>query len=192
MTEEKLNNENFENFLTDMLVATITVKFCQSNSVCFAKHGMAIGIGCGQQSRIHCTKLAGNKANSFWLKCHPKIQNLQFKNSIKKPIKENIKDLIVNSKQDEIFKDGVWQNFFLKKPENLSEQEKINWIKNQSNVCLASDGFFPFNDNVERAFESGVKFICQPGGSVRDSEIINCCNELKIAMSFLNFRLFHH
>ena len=172
----------------DLLTALITLKYTQSNSVCYAKGGQAVGIGAGQQSRVHCTRLAGNKADFWFLRQCPKVLELPFKKNIKRPDRDNAIDIYLGG---ETFDDS-WQNIFTVKPEPLTAEEKISWLKNLRGVSLASDAFFPFGDNIERAHQSGVDFIAQTGGSIRDDNVIETCDKYNIAMAFTHIRLFHH
>ena len=176
----------------DMIVALITLKYTQSNSVCYVKDGQAIGVGAGQQSRIHCTRLAGNKADNWYLRQHPKVLGLQFVEGIRRPDRDNAIDIYTSDEYEDILADGVWQQTFTVKPEVLTAEEKKAWIATQTGVALGSDAFFPFGDNIERAHKSGVRYIAQPGGSVRDDNVIDVCNKYGIAMAFTGIRLFHH
>lgn len=176
----------------DLMIALITLKYTQSNSVCYAKDGQAIGIGAGQQSRIHCTRLAGNKADIWWLRQHPKVMNLPFVDKIRRADRDNTIDVYISEDHDDVLADGVWQQFFKEKPEVLTMEEKKAWIAQNTNVSLASDAFFPFGDNIERAHKSGVQYIAQAGGSVRDDHVIATCDKYNIAMAFIGIRLFHH
>ncbi|MGN1051127.1 MAG: phosphoribosylaminoimidazolecarboxamide formyltransferase [Acutalibacteraceae bacterium] len=176
----------------DLLIALITLKYTQSNSVCYAKEGQAIGVGAGQQSRIHCTRLAGNKADVWYLRQHPKVMNLPFKDDIRRPDRDNTIDVYVSDDYEDVLADGVWQNFFNEKPEALTKEEKKQWIATQTDVSLGSDAFFPFGDNIERANRSGVKYVAQPGGSIRDDNVIETCNKYNMTMCFTGIRLFHH
>lgn len=176
----------------DLIIALITLKYTQSNSVCYVKDGQAIGIGAGQQSRIHCTRLAGNKADIWWLRQHPKVMNLPFAPSIRRADRDNTIDIYIGPERDDVLRDGEWQKFFTERPEPLSEDETKEWLAQNTNVCLGSDAFFPFGDNVERAHKSGVQYIAQAGGSVRDDHVIMTCDKYDIAMTFTGVRLFHH
>ncbi len=177
----------------DLLIALITLKYTQSNSVCYAKDGQAIGIGAGQQSRIHCTRLAGNKADIWFLRQHPKVMNLPFKEGIRRADRDNTIDVYISEDEhDDVLRDGAWQQFFTERPSVLTKEEKQAWLAKMDNVALGSDAFFPFGDNIERAHKSGVKFIAQPGGSVRDDHVIETCDKYGIAMTFTGVRLFHH
>ena len=186
------NKELPDNAKRDMLVALITLKYTQSNSVCYVKDGQAIGVGAGQQSRIHCTRLAGNKADIWWLRQHPKVLGLQFVDNIRRPDRDNAIDLYISDEYEDVLAEGVWQNTFKVKPEVLTLEEKKAWIATQSGVTVGSDAFFPFGDNVERARKSGVRYIVQPGGSIRDDHVIATCNKYGIVMAFTGMRLFHH
>ena len=176
----------------DMIVALITLKYTQSNSVCYVKNGQTIGVGAGQQSRIHCTRLAGSKADNWFLRQHPKVLGLQFVDGIRRPDRDNAIDLYISDEYDDILADGVWENTFKVKPEVLTAEEKKAWIAKNTGVTVGSDAFFPFGDNVERARKSGVEFIVQPGGSIRDDHVIMTANKYNMVMSFTGMRLFHH
>ena len=176
----------------DLKIALITLKYTQSNSVCYVKDGQAIGIGAGQQSRIHCTRLAGNKADVWWLRQCPKVLALPFKSDIRRADRDNTIDVYIGDEWEDVLREGTWQNFFTEKPEPLTAEEKKAWIAKNTNVCLGSDAFFPFGDNIERAHKSGVQYIAQAGGSVRDDNVIETCNKYGIAMAFTGIRLFHH
>ena len=176
----------------DLLIALITLKYTQSNSVCYAKDGQAIGIGAGQQSRIHCTRLAGNKADIWFLRQHPKVMNLPFKADIRRPDRDNTIDVYISDDYEDVLADGIWEQFFTEKPEVLTREEKKAWLSEQNGVALGSDAFFPFGDNIERAHRSGVDFIAQAGGSIRDDNVIETCDKYDIAMAFTGVRLFHH
>lgn len=176
----------------DMIVSLITLKYTQSNSVCYVKNGQAIGVGAGQQSRIHCTRLAGNKADNWFLRHHPKVLGLQFVDGIRRPDRDNAIDVYISDEYEDVLADGVWQTKFKVKPKPLTLEEKKAWIATQSGVTVGSDAFFPFGDNVERAKKSGVAYIAQPGGSIRDDHVIDTCNKYGIVMSFTGIRLFHH
>ena len=176
----------------DMIVALITLKYTQSNSVCYVKDGQAIGVGAGQQSRIHCTRLAGSKADNWYLRQHPKTLALQFLPGIRRPDRDNAIDVYLSDEYEDVLADGVWQNTFEIRPEVLTAEEKKEWIARQSGVTVGSDAFFPFGDNVERARKSGVQYIVQPGGSIRDDHVIATCNKYGIVMAFTGMRLFHH
>ncbi len=174
----------------DLLIALITLKYTQSNSVCYAKDGQAIGIGAGQQSRVHCTRLAGNKADFWFLRQSPQVLNLPFKPEIKRPDRDNAIDVYIGAESDDILND--WQRVFTVRPEKFSDAAKLDWLKNLKGVALASDAFFPFGDNIERAHKSGVEFIAQTGGSIRDDNVIETCDKYGIAMAMTHIRLFHH
>ena len=176
----------------DLIIALITLKYTQSNSVCYVKEGQAIGIGAGQQSRIHCTRLAGSKADTWWLRQCPKVMNLPFKPGIRRADRDNTIDVYVSEEHDDILREGVWQQFFTEKPAVLTREEKREWIAKNNNVALGSDAFFPFGDNIERAHKSGVQYIAQAGGSIRDDNVIETCDKYGIAMAFTGVRLFHH
>ena len=176
----------------DLIIALITLKYTQSNSVCYVKDGQAIGIGAGQQSRIHCTRLAGSKADTWWLRQCPKVMNLPFKPGIRRADRDNTIDVYVSEEHDDILREGVWQQFFTEKPAVLTREEKREWIAKNNNVALGSDAFFPFGDNIERAHKSGVQYIAQAGGSIRDDNVIETCDKYGIAMAFIGVRLFHH
>ena len=198
-----INDELFANIVTDnkeipedkkidLLISLITLKYTQSNSVCYVKDGQAIGIGAGQQSRIHCTRLAGNKADIWWLRQHPKVMGLQFVDGIRRPDRDNTIDVYISDEHDDVLAEGRWQELFKVKPEVLTEAEKKEWLAKNNDVCLGSDAFFPFGDNIERAKKSGVKYIAEPGGSIRDDHVIMTCNKYGMAMAFTGIRLFHH
>lgn len=176
----------------DLMIALITLKYTQSNSVCYVKDGQAIGIGAGQQSRIHCTRLAGNKADIWWLRQCPKVMELPFKEGIRRADRDNTIDVYISDDYEDVLAEGVWQNFFTEKPEPLTREEKKAWIAKNTKVALGSDAFFPFGDNIERAHKSGVEFIAQAGGSVRDDNVIETCDKYGITMAFTGVRLFHH
>ena len=176
----------------DMLLALITLKYTQSNSVCYVKDGQTLGVGAGQQSRIHCTRLAGNKADTWWLRQHPKVLGLPFVDGIRRPDRDNAIDIYISDEHDDVLAEGVWQNTFKARPEALTAAEKKEWIAKQSGVTVGSDAFFPFGDNVERAFKSGVKYIVQPGGSIRDDHVISTADKHGMVMAFTGTRLFHH
>jgi phosphoribosylaminoimidazolecarboxamide formyltransferase/IMP cyclohydrolase len=186
------NKEIPEDKKTDLVISLITLKYTQSNSVCYVKDGQAIGIGAGQQSRIHCTRLAGNKADIWWLRQHPKVLGLQFVDNIRRPDRDNAIDVYISDEHDDVLAEGVWQNTFKVKPEVLTEAEKKEWLTKNTGVCLGSDAFFPFGDNIERAKKSGVAYIAEPGGSIRDDHVIMTCNKYNMAMAFTGIRLFHH
>ena len=178
------NKELPEEAKRDLLIALITLKYTQSNSVCYAKGGQAIGVGAGQQSRIHCTRLAGNKADIWFLRQHPKVMNLPFVENIRRPDRDNTIDVYISDDYEDVLADGVWQQFFTTKPEPLTKEEKKEWLANFSGVSLGSDAFFPFGDNIERAKRSGVQYVAQPGGSIRDDNVIETCNKYNMTMSF--------
>ena len=186
------NKEIPEDAKLDLVLSLITLKYTQSNSVCYAKDGQAIGIGAGQQSRIHCTRLAGNKADIWYLRQHEKVLNLPFKEGIRRPDRDNTIDVYISEEHDDVLRDGVWQQFFTEKPEVFTREEKAAWLATFKGVSVGSDAFFPFGDNIERAHKSGVEFIAQPGGSIRDDNVIDTCNKYGIAMAFTGIRLFHH
>ena len=176
----------------DMIVALITLKYTQSNSVCYVKNGQAIGVGAGQQSRIHCTRLAGNKADNWYLRQHPKALGLQFVDGIRRPDRDNAIDVYLSDEYEDVLRDGAWQAVFKVRPEPLTAQEKKDWIATQTGVTVGSDAFFPFGDNVERARKSGVSYIVEPGGSIRDDNVIDTANRYNMVMAFTGMRLFHH
>jgi phosphoribosylaminoimidazolecarboxamide formyltransferase/IMP cyclohydrolase len=176
----------------DLVISLITLKYTQSNSVCYAKDGQVIGVGAGQQSRIHCTRLAGNKADIWYLRQHPKTLGLKFKAGLGRPDRDNNIDVYISDDYMDILSDGVWENVFEEKPEPLTREEKKAWLENFKDVSLGSDAFFPFGDNIERAHRSGVQYIAQPGGSIRDDNVISTCNKYGIVMAFTGIRLFHH
>ena len=176
----------------DLIISLIALKYTQSNSVCYVKNGQCIGIGAGQQSRIHCTRLAGNKADIWWLRQHPKVMGLQFVDDISRPVRDNTIDVYISDEHDDVLRDGVWQTLFKVKPEVLTMEEKKAWIAKNTDVCIGSDAFFPFGDNIERAYKSGVKYIAEPGGSIRDDNVIETCDKYGMAMAFTGIRLFHH
>ena len=178
--------------IRDLKIALITLKYTQSNSVCYVKDGQAIGIGAGQQSRIHCTRLAGNKADIWWLRQHPKVLNLPWVNGIRRADRDNTINLYISDDYEDVLKEGEWQRFFTTRPEPLSREEKQTWISQNTGVSLGSDAFFPFGDNIERAHRSGVAYVAQAGGSVRDDNVIETCDKYNIAMAFTGVRLFHH
>ena len=201
--ELKIDNELLNNMVTDnknlpeeakrdLLISLIALKYTQSNSVCYVKDGQAIGIGAGQQSRIHCTRLAGNKADIWFLRQHPKVLSLSFKADIRRPDRDNTIDVYISDDYMDVLADGTWEQFFTEKPEVLTREEKAEWLKTLSGVALGSDAFFPFGDNIERAHRSGVEYIAQPGGSIRDDNVIETCNKYNMAMAFTGIRLFHH
>ena len=186
------NKEIPEEALIDMKISLIVLKYTQSNSVCFVKDGQAIGIGAGQQSRVHYTRLAGQKADNWWLRQCPKVMNLPFKEKIRRADRDNAIDLYIGDEYMDVLADGAWENIFTEKPEVFTKEEKREWLDKLTDVTLGSDAFFPFFDNIERAHKSGVKYIAQPGGSVRDDAVIDCCNKYNMAMAFTGIRLFHH
>ena len=186
-------NKNLpEDARRDLIIALITLKYTQSNSVCYAKGGQAIGIGAGQQSRIHCTRLAGQKADNWLLRQHPRVLNLPFVEKIARPDRDNTIDVFISDEPDEVVAEGRWQKFFTERPEPLTREEKRAWLDQQSGVALGSDAFFPFGDNIERAHRSGVSYVAQPGGSIRDDNVIEACDLYDMVMCFTGMRLFHH
>ena len=201
--ELKIDNEFFSNIVTenkeltdqakiDLAIAMITLKYTQSNSVCYVKDGQAIGIGAGQQSRIHCTRLAGQKADNWWLRQSPQVMNLPFVDNIRRADRDNAIDLYIGEDYMDVLTDDAWPNIFKEKPEVFTREAKREWLDKLTGVALGSDAFFPFGDNIERAHKSGVTFIAQPGGSVRDDNVIDTCNKYNMVMSFTGIRLFHH
>ena len=186
------NKEIPESAKIDMIIALITLKYTQSNSVCYVKNGQAIGIGAGQQSRIHCTRLAGNKADIWFLRQHPKVLGLQFADGLKRAEKDNTIDAYVSDDYEDVLGDDVWQNYFKVKPEVFTREEKKEWLKKNTDVVLGSDAFFPFGDNIERAHKSGVKYVGEPGGSIRDDHVIDTCDKYDMVLAFTHQRLFHH
>ena len=201
--EFEINKALLENIVTDnkeipelakidLIISLITLKYTQSNSVCYAVGGQTIGVGAGQQSRIHCTRLAGNKADIWHLRQHPKVLALPFRDDIKRPDRDNTIDVYISDECDDVVGDDVWQNFFKVRPERLTAEEKKEFLAGVDGVCLGSDAFFPFGDNIERARKSGVKYIAQPGGSIRDDNVIEACNKYGMAMAMTGMRLFHH
>ena len=176
----------------DLLIALISLKYTQSNSVCYAKGGQAIGVGAGQQSRIHCTRLAGSKADNWWLRQCPKVLDLPFRDDIARPLRDNSIDLYISEDCDDVLREGAWQNLFASRPSPLTRDERDAWIKTAAGVSLGSDAFFPFGDNIERARKSGVQYVAQPGGSIRDDDVIETCDKYGIVMAFTGIRLFHH
>ena len=201
--ELKINGDMLKNIVTknqdlplsasrDLLIALITLKYTQSNSVCYVYDGQAIGIGAGQQSRIHCTRLAGTKADNWWLRRHPKVLELSFISGVSRPVRDNTIDLYISDDCDDILRDGSWEQLFMTKPRALRREERAEWIAGTSNAALGSDAFFPFGDNIERAKKSGVKYIAQPGGSIRDDDVIKTCDKYGMVMAFTGTRLFHH
>ena len=186
-------NRNFpSDAKRDLIISLITLKYTQSNSVCYVKDGQAIGIGAGQQSRIHCTRLAGNKADEWWLRQCPKVMNLPFKEGIRRADRDNSINIYISNEYEDILQEGTWQLFFTEEPEPLTAEERQNWIARNTKVALGSDAFFPFGDNIERAHKSGVEYIAQAGGSIRDDHVIDTCDKYGIAMAFTGVRLFHH
>ncbi|WP_274289868.1 phosphoribosylaminoimidazolecarboxamide formyltransferase [Prevotella corporis] len=186
-------NRNFpSDAKRDLIISLITLKYTQSNSVCYVKDGQAIGIGAGQQSRIHCTRLAGNKADEWWLRQCPKVMNLPFKEGIRRADRDNSINIYISDEYEDILQEGTWQLFFTEKPEPLTAEERQDWIARNTKVALGSDAFFPFGDNIERAHKSGVEYIAQAGGSIRDDHVIDTCDKYGIAMAFTGVRLFHH
>lgn len=201
--EFKIDNDLLTNIVTenkdipddkkeDLVISLITLKYTQSNSVCYVKNGQAIGIGAGQQSRVHCTRLAGNKADNWWLRQCPKVMALQFVDNIRRPDRDNAIDVYIGDEYMDVLADGTWQSIFKVKPEPLTAEEKKEWLAKNTDVCLGSDAFFPFGDNIERAKKSGVCYIAEPGGSIRDDNVIETCNKYGMAMAFTGMRLFHH
>ncbi len=186
------NKEMTEAALRDLAISMITLKYTQSNSVCYVKDGQAIGIGAGQQSRIHCTRLAGDKANNWWLRQHEKTLNLPFIPTLKNPDRDNAIDRYISDEPEDVLAEGIWQTLFTEKPEEFTKEEKKAWLAQMTDVALGSDAFFPFADNIDRAARSGVKYIAEPGGSIRDDVVIEACNKYGIAMAFTGLRLFHH
>ncbi len=186
------NKELPQDAKIDLIVALITLKYTQSNSVCFAYDGQAIGVGAGQQSRIHCTRLAGTKADTWFQRQHPKTLNLPFREDLGRPNRDNVIDGYINGNEEDVCADGIWQNYFTSQPERLTEEDKKAWLSSRQNVALGSDAFFPFSDNIKRAAASGVKYIAEPGGSIRDDLVIEECNKRGIVMAFTGMRLFHH
>ena len=201
--ELKINKELLSNVVTenkdipadkldDLMISLITLKYTQSNSVCYVKDGQAIGIGAGQQSRIHCTRLAGQKADNWWLRQSPKVMGLQFVDGIRRADRDNAIDVYIGDEYEDVLREGEWQRIFKVKPEVFTREEKKEWLAKNTEVCLGSDAFFPFGDNIERAKKSGVEYIAEPGGSIRDDNVIETCNKYNIAMAFTGIRLFHH
>lgn len=201
--ELKIDKEYFNNIVTenkdltdaakrDLAIAMITLKYTQSNSVCYVKDGQAIGIGAGQQSRVHCTRLAGQKADNWWMRQHEKVLGLQFVEGISRANRDNAIDVYIGEECDDVLRDGTWETIFAVKPERLTAEEKRAWLDQMSGVALGSDAFFPFGDNIERAKKSGVQYIAEPGGSIRDDQVIETCNKYNMVMSFTGIRLFHH
>jgi AICAR transformylase/IMP cyclohydrolase PurH len=198
ITAELLNkrptvNKEIPDFaVRDLLISLITLKYTQSNSVCYVKDGQTIGVGAGQQSRIHCTRLAGDKADKWWLRQCPKVLNLPFRPDIRKPDRDNTIDVYTSDDYEDVLADGVWEQFFTEKPEPMTREERKAWIAQNTNVSLGSDAFFPFGDNIERAHRSGVQYVAQAGGSIRDDNVIATCDKYNIAMAMTGIRLFHH
>ena len=186
------NKDMSEDAVRDLIISLITLKYTQSNSVCFAIDGQAIGVGAGQQSRVHCTRLAGSKADTWFLRQHDKVLNLPFKDTLGRPDRDNVIDGYINQNEEDVCAEGNWQKYFTSRPEPLTAEEKRAYLDTISGVALGSDAFFPFDDNIERAKKSGVSYIAQPGGSIRDDIVIECCNKYGIAMAFTGMRLFHH
>ena len=186
------NKDIPESAKRDIIISLITLKYTQSNSVCFVKDGQAIGVGAGQQSRVHCVRLAGSKADNWMLRQNPKVLDLQFVDGIHRPDRDNAIDVYIGDEYEDVLRDGVWQNIFKVKPDVFTKEEKRAWLDRQTGVSLGSDAFFPFSDNIERAHKSGVQYIAEPGGSVRDDAVIDCCNRYGMAMAFTGIRLFHH
>ncbi len=186
-------NKNLpESAVRDLIVALITLKYTQSNSVCYAVDGQAIGVGAGQQSRIHCTRLAGTKADTWFLRQHEKVLNLPFKADIGRPDRDNVIDGYINKNEEDVCAEGIWQKYFTTRPEPLTDEEAKAFLATFDGVALGSDAFFPFSDNIERAYRSGVKYIAEPGGSIRDDVVISCCDKYDMVMAFTGMRLFHH
>ena len=199
----KIDESLFENIVTknhdlpesakrDLIIALITLKYTQSNSVCYAKDGQVIGVGAGQQSRVHCVRLAGNKADNWWLRQCPKVLDLPFKPGIRRADRDNTIDVYISDECDDVLRDGTWENFFTEKPSVFTREERRAWLDTMSGVSLGSDAFFPFGDNIERAHKSGVEYISEPGGSIRDDNVIETCDRYNITMAFSGVRLFHH
>lgn len=186
------NKELTEEAKRDLAISMITLKYTQSNSVCYVKDGQAIGIGAGQQSRIHCTRLAGQKADNWWLRQSPQVMGLQFKDEIRRADRDNAIDIYMGDEYMDVLADGVWENTFKVKPEVFTREEKRAWLDGLTDVALGSDAFFPFGDNIDRAYKSGVKYVAQPGGSVRDDQVIETCDQYGMVMAFTGIRLFHH
>ncbi|GHU54576.1 5-aminoimidazole-4-carboxamide ribonucleotide transformylase [Clostridia bacterium] len=176
----------------DLLISLITLKYTQSNSVCYVKNGMAVGIGAGQQSRIHCTRLAGNKADNYWLRHSPQVLGLEFVDNIRRPDRDNAIDVYISEEYEDVLKDGTWQNIFKTKPSVFTLEQKKEWLTKNTGVSLGSDAFFPFGDNIERARKSGTLYVAEPGGSIRDDNVIETCDKYNIALCFTGIRLFHH
>ncbi|MDY6221669.1 MAG: phosphoribosylaminoimidazolecarboxamide formyltransferase [Candidatus Alectryocaccobium sp.] len=186
------NKELSDDALRDLIIALITLKYTQSNSVCYAVDGQAIGVGAGQQSRIHCTRLAGTKADTWFLRQADKVLALPFRDDIKRPIRDNVIDGYINKNEEDVCADGIWQNYFTSRPEPFTDEEQKSYLASIDGVALGSDAFFPFSDNIERARMSGVKYVAEPGGSIRDDSVIECCDKYGMVMAFTKMRLFHH
>ena len=186
------NKEMTEDAKRDLVIALITLKYTQSNSVAYAKNGQVIGVGAGQQSRVHCTRLAGGKADNWWLRQHEKVLNLPFVDNIRRPDRDNAIDNYIGEHPEDVLRDGEWQRIFKTKPEVFTKAEKEEWLSKLSDVCIGSDAFFPFGDNIERAAKSGVKYVAEPGGSIRDDNVIETCDKYEMVMAFTGQRLFHH
>ena len=186
------NKDLPESAKIDLIISLITLKYTQSNSVCYVKNGQTIGVGAGQQSRVHCVRLAGSKADNWMLRQHPKVISLPFRADIRRPARDNAIDVYISDEYEDVLAEGVWQETFTEKPEVLTADEKKAWIANMTDVALGSDAFFPFGDNIERAYKSGVKYIAEPGGSIRDDHVITCANNHDMVMAFTGMRLFHH
>ena len=186
------NKDLTEEAKRDLLISLITLKYTQSNSVCYAKDGQAIGIGAGQQSRVHCTRLAGNKADNWYLRQAPKVLNLPFKPDVRRPDRDNAIDVYISDFSEDVLRDGEWERVFTEKPEPFTAEEKKEWLKTLSGVSLGSDAFFPFGDNIERAYKSGVKYVAEAGGSIRDDNVIETADKYDMVMAFTGLRLFHH
>lgn len=186
------NKDMTETAVRDLIVALITLKYTQSNSVCYAVDGQAIGVGAGQQSRIHCTRLAGTKADTWFLRQADKVINLPFKSDIGRPDRDNVIDGYINQNEEDVCAEGIWQKYFTERPEPFTKEEQAAYLATKDNVALGSDAFFPFSDNIERAYRSGVKYIAEPGGSIRDDAVIECCDKYNMSMAFTGMRLFHH
>ena len=186
------NKELPEEAKRDLIIALITLKYTQSNSVCYAYDGQAIGVGAGQQSRIHCTRLAGTKADTWHLRQHPKVLALPFRDDIRRPDRDNVIDGYINKNEEDVCAEGIWQKYFKTQPEPLTAEEAREYLDTITGVSVGSDAFFPFSDNIERSRKSGVSYIAEPGGSIRDDAVIDCCNKYGIAMAFTGMRLFHH
>lgn len=186
------NKELPESAVRDLIIALITLKYTQSNSVCYAVDGQAIGVGAGQQSRIHCTRLAGTKADTWFLRQHEKVLNLPFRSDLGRADRDNVIDGYINKNEEDVCADGIWQKFFTEQPQPLTEKEMRDYLDSIDGVSLGSDAFFPFSDNIERAKKSGVKYIAEPGGSIRDDAVIDCCDKYNMTMVFTGMRLFHH